>query len=271
MSAPDTTMPRIAIPEPSSDQEYKRKTLSAYLEAIQNCGGLPVVIPLDTPPGEMAEVISTCASILLPGSRADVDPEKYGERAVAACKPKDGLREAADELLLQDAFNLGKPIFGICYGVQMLNVWLNGTLVQDLTQGQAIPGPAIEHQHGDHEIEITPGCRLEQILAEALGKDHGHATAGSEQRRVRVNSSHHQAIREAGDRVRVVAVCPDDGVVEAIEAKEPRRGPQQFVIGVQWHPERSYDSSLASRLLFEAFVRASASWRLQPIQTSVVS
>jgi putative glutamine amidotransferase len=218
------------------------------------------------------KIADSCAGILLPGSGADVDPEKYGERPIAACSPKDPAREAADDLLLQDAHNLQKPILGICYGLQALNIWRNGTLIQDLPQAFAANGQGQDrekvlanHAAGRtvlhaHPVTLSPGSRLAAILDDASDVEH---TADFS--RISVNSSHHQAVGRLGDHLRMVARSPVDGVIEAVEGELP----DQFVLGVQWHPERSYQESSASRALFAAFVQAAATWRPRPIHVSV--
>ena len=265
--------PRIAIPVPTSiDHEYNELAWKQYAAAIERAGGVAVRVPLDEPQEALARIASSCAAILLPGSGADVDPEKYGEQPIPACAAKDPAREAADELLLQDAFNLQKPIFGICYGLQSLNVWRNGTLIQDLPQAFAVSDPGrnretmlAAHKAGRtvlkaHPVTLCPGSRLAAILADASDVEH---TADFS--RISVNSSHHQAVGRPGDQLRTVAKSPADGVIEALEGEAP----EQFVLGVQWHPERSYQESSASRALFAAFVQAAAAWRPRPIEASI--
>src|SRR5713226_9681603 len=125
--------PRIAIPEPCSyDRDYSNRALPPYLKAIEECGGDPVVVGLSATPEEVARLAASCSAILLPGSKADVDPQKFGQPRHPKTAPADPSRDAADELLLQDAYNMRKPIFGICYGLQSLNVWRTGTLVQHI-------------------------------------------------------------------------------------------------------------------------------------------
>lgn len=271
-SSETAAKPRIAIPEPSSlDPGYSRKKLPVYLHALQESGSIPIVVPLAAPPEEMAEIISTCAGALLPGSRADIDSKKYGSAACAACHPQDSPREAADEFLLRDSFNLGKPLLCICYGIQSLNVWLNGTLIQDLADDRTGEAPGIDHRRQEHEVEVEADSRLGGILS-AL--PHVKQTGSTPPRLlIPVNSTHHQAVLAPGDQVRAVARSSGDGVVEAIEAKN-RRGSEQYIIGVQWHPERTYDEEgdqgEVSRLLFKSFVSAAASWRPRPAQVPVV-
>jgi putative glutamine amidotransferase len=215
-----------------------------------------VVVSLSESPAHVAQLLAGTQGVLLPGSRFDVDPERFGEPRLPACGPADPARTAVDELLLQDAFNLHKPIFGICHGAQGLNVWCNGTLYQDLPSQI---GAAVNHSPGRtvadaHPIAITPGTRLATIQA-------GCATVN-----LCVNSSHHQAIHTVGDNLRVAALSPADGIVEAVELDSS----DHYVLAVQWHPERTYAENELSRALFANFVRAAQSWQPRRIEESVV-
>ena len=141
-----------------------------------------------------------------------------------------------------------KPVFGICYGLQSLNVWRTGTLDQTLP-------PGVNHTAGRkvaqaHRVQIEPSSKLAAILREAGALPPDNSLV------MPVNSSHHQAPEVLGDGLRLVAWCPDDGVKEAVEGTSP----DQFVLGVQWHPERTYDSEPASKAMFKALVRAAAEW-----------
>ena len=120
--------PRIAVPEPTStDEAYNQRSLPQYMRAIEASGGVGITIPLSQDAEAQMAAIKTCAGILLPGSPADVDPLRYGQQPVEACAARDERREAADALLLQEAFVSGKPLFGICFGLQSLNVWRHGS------------------------------------------------------------------------------------------------------------------------------------------------
>jgi putative glutamine amidotransferase len=247
---------RIAIPEPTTgDAAYNARSLPPYLAALQSVGMTPVVIPLHERQDRVARILGGTQGVLLPGSGFDVDPERYGEERIPACGPADPGRTAVDELLLQDAFNLHKPIFGICHGVQTLNVWLNGTLIQDLNIVMNTP---VNHAPGRtvvdaHPIRIAEGSRLASAASGALGAE--------------CNSSHHQAIGRLGDNLRVTGVCPIDDVIEAVELDSA----VHFVLGVQWHPERTYTASSLSRALFAAFAHAAEAWRPRPVEVSVAS
>jgi putative glutamine amidotransferase len=231
--------PRIAIPVPHSEAEYADRALPPYLRAIEEAGGEPVVVRLDLPNAEIARLAASCQAILLPGSRADIDPQKYGaSERHSQTAPADPRRDNADELLLQDAFNLRKPILGVCYGMQSLNVWRTGTLVQHLET--PITHRAERTVARAHRVALDPESLLARIVAPTAG--------GAE---LWVNSSHHQAVNAAGDGLRVVARA-EDGVAEALEGTSPG----QFVLAVQWHPERTFEQEPASRAIFEAFVKA---------------
>jgi putative glutamine amidotransferase len=256
--------PRIAIPVPTStDLAYNQRSWPQYAAAVERSGGVPVEIPLNETPRPIADLINTCQAVLLPGSPADVNPQKYGQDPIPECSPADSARENVDELLIQDAHNLYKPIFAICFGLQFLNVWRGGTLVQDLS---ILP---VNHTAGKsvavaHSAAIAPDSLLGSLL------DPAEAPAQDEFLRLPINSSHHQAIGIPGDGLRVAARCPQDGVIEAVEGGQASEGAtSHFVLGVQWHPERSYDLSPSSRTLFDRFVQQAAVWTPRPIHTSV--
>jgi putative glutamine amidotransferase len=118
---------RIAIPEPTgSDAAYNARSLPQYISALEAAGAKPVIVPLNELQERVARMLVDVQGVLLPGSGFDVDPERYGEARIAECGEADPARTAVDELLLQDAFNLRKPILAICHGAKTLNVWGNG-------------------------------------------------------------------------------------------------------------------------------------------------
>jgi putative glutamine amidotransferase len=240
-----TIAPRIAIPVPHSDREYAERALPQYEDAVRGAGGDPVRIELDQTPAQVMQQIERCDAVLLPGSRADIDPRKYSakrHRKTAAADPK---RDAADKLLLQDAYKLRKPVLGVCYGLQSLNVFRSGSLVQDIESEKA--DSKINHSPGRgvakaHTVEIEPGSRLAEIVGAS--------------KTIAVNSSHHQSADAVGDGLRVVARCAEDGIVEALEGTAPGH----FVLAVQWHPERSVNDgpevAEAAHAIFHAFIEA---------------
>ncbi len=258
--------PRIAVPVPTShDLDYNRRSWIQYAKALERSGADAVEVPLNQSPAETAKLIANCQGILLPGSGADVNPQKFGQETQPETAPADLARENVDELLLQDAHNMGKPIFAICFGTQMLNVWRGGTLVQHL-----MPMP-VNHQAGPsvgaaHPAAIAP----DSLLAELVASDLEPRTSNLEPR-IQINSSHHQAVGIPGDGLRVSARSPEDGVVEAIEQSVSDGTPTgvggNFILGVQWHPERTFEESAASRALFRRFVDEAAAWHPKPART----
>jgi putative glutamine amidotransferase len=235
------TTPRIAIPVPhSGDRDYAERALPLYEEAVRGAGGEPVRIELDQTPVQLMKQIRHCDAVLLPGSRADLDPRKYGAERHEKTAPADTKRNTVDELLLQDAYKMHKPVLGICYGLQSLNVYRAGSLVQHIES-------AINHSAGRtvakaHTVEIEPESRL----AEIVGARKVFA----------VNSSHHQSAERAGDGLRVVARSAEDGIIEALEGTALGH----FVLAVQWHPERSVNNGPevadSARAIFRAFIEA---------------
>ncbi|MGH9595478.1 MAG: gamma-glutamyl-gamma-aminobutyrate hydrolase family protein [Edaphobacter sp.] len=256
--------PRIAIPIPTStNADYNQRSWPQYAIAVERSGGEPVEIPLLASPAEIANLINTCQAVLLPGSPADVNPHKYGQDPIPECAPTDNPRENVDELLLQDAHNLYKPIVAICFGTQFLNVWRGGTLVQDLT-----PLPVNHSAGGSVAVAHTAAIAPESRLGNLLTSDEAPEQDGF--LRLPVNSSHHQAIGILGDGLRVSARSSQDAIIEAVEGGQATEGATaHFVLGVQWHPERSYDISPASHALFDRFVAEAKAWKPRPVRTSV--
>jgi putative glutamine amidotransferase len=144
-----------------------------------------------------------------------------------------------------------KPILGVCYGMQSLNVWRTGTLKQHLQTcvRHTPPDGAPPTTFIVHPVVVEAGTRLSHIVAPTIHQDHGSP-------KITVNSSHHQAVALPGDGMLISAVCPEDGTVEAIESTAP----DHFVIGVQWHPERSFDDDDYSKAIFRALVDAAREW-----------
>jgi putative glutamine amidotransferase len=233
--------PRIAIPVPhSGDAEYASRALPQYVRAVELAGGEAVAVPLDCVASKIEGVIDGCDGVLLPGSRADVLPAKYGAARGPKTAEADLPRDAVDELLLENAYARRKPILGICYGLQILNVHRAGSLVQHIES-------PVNHEAGRkvaiaHDVVVDEGSVLAWIVKEGNGN----------QAKLPVNSSHHQSADGVGNGLRVSARCPEDGIVEALEGTDP----DHFVLAVQWHPERSVDEDAASRAIFSAFVRA---------------
>jgi putative glutamine amidotransferase len=254
--------PRIAIPIPTTrDLPYNDRAWPLFETAVARSGGEPVAIPLALSPAELRDLIATCDGVVLPGSPADVDPALYGAERDPATAPADPAREAVDYALLNDAAKHGKPVLGVCFGVQSMNVWRGGTLIQDLT-----PLP-VNHEAGS-KVAIAHAALIAEDTLLASIVDRGEAPESETYLRLPINTSHHQAVGAPGEGLRIVARCPDDGVIEAVEL-DPHSEFQmfhvehsgadatqhpQFLLGVQWHPERSFEISPTSRALFSRLV-----------------
>lgn len=235
--------PRIAIPEPHSSRTYTEKRLPDYTQCIEAAGGEAVVISLALLPSEQAHLLKSCDGVLLPGSPADVDPEKFDEPRGAHTANPDVPRDNADELLLQDAYNMRKPVFGICYGVQSLNVWRTGKLLQHIESEVA---HEVKHEARAHTVKLHADTMLAKLAERS----------SSSKDELWVNSSHHQSLRVIGDGLRQSATSARDGIVEAVEGTSP----DQWVLGVQWHPERTFAEDAFSRTLFEEFIAQATRW-----------
>lgn len=208
-----------------------------YLQAIEQAGGLPVVLP---PLDAVEPLLSRLGGVCLSGG-PDLDPDSYGARRHRELGPTEPELDRFELALARHADARGMPILAICRGAQALNVARGGTLLQHLPEE---PGSSVEHRQREpgeratHEVAIAADSRL----ALALGE-----------RRVDVNSFHHQGAKRLGRGLRAVAWAPD-GVIEGIEAPD-----RDFVVGVQWHAEfLAHRADQAA--LFSEFVAAASSF-----------
>jgi putative glutamine amidotransferase len=260
--------PRVAIPMPhSTDREYAERAIPQYERAVALAGGEPVRIPLDQSADAVKNLVASCAAVLLPGSNADVDPARFHAAASPRTAAADLRREAVDDLLLEDAYAHRKPVLGICYGLQSLNVFRAGSLIQHVPDSLPEETRAkINHEAGKkvavaHMVQVEPTSVLAGIMnreghgfsrAQKIGQGSGALAPEDDSFIIPVNSSHHQSADAIGRGLRIVARCPDDNIIEAIEGTDPKH----FVIAVQWHPERSVDDDEASRAIFRALIEA---------------
>jgi putative glutamine amidotransferase len=243
--------PRVGVPYRTRKEELTGDftIIEKYVTAINRAGGEPVVISLGRSRAEVDHIAKTLDAILLSGSPSDVDPALFHSERHPQTAPADPDRERTDFALLEHAFAQKKPVLAICYGIQSLNVFLGGTLLQDIPSEV---GTKIEHEWDDengapetfHSIRIEPGSQLAQI-------------AGADE--ALVNSSHHQSVLEPGRDLRVVARS-EDQVIEAVEWT----GGGPWVVGVQWHPERIADKDPLARDLFRTLIEAA---RKAPVQS----
>ncbi len=235
--------PRIAIPMPhSTDREYGDRAIPQYERAVTQAGGEPVRVMLDQTDGTVKALIERCDGVLLPGSNADVDPVRFHQPRSPHTAKADPRRDEVDDLLLEDAYAHRKPLLGICYGLQSLNVFRKGSLIQHIPDflPEAMRAK-VNHEAGKkvavaHTVTIESATTLAEIVGEV---------------KLPVNSSHHQSADAIGDGLRIVARCAEDGIIEALEGTSP----DHFVLAVQWHPERSVEDDAASRAIFAALIK----------------
>lgn len=216
-----------------------------YSEAVEAAGGVPVHIALIAKPEYIAEVLSECDGVLLPGSNTDVDPRFYGEDPHCKLGTIISEKDETDRLVLAEAERLNLPILGICYGMQALNVHRGGTLIQDI---QSQVDGAIKHEQG------APATRDSHWIMFANDSFFGNLDSVQAVDEVRVNSSHHQAIGKVGEGLTETA-WTSDRVIECIE--DMRDG--KFILGVQWHPELTVQHADGiSKEIFTRFVNECA-------------
>jgi putative glutamine amidotransferase len=224
----DVTPPVVAVAWPKPD----------YVSALERAGA--AVRILDPERDDPRGAIAQCDALLLTGG-VDVDPVEYGEAERHPTVELDVVRDKYELALARAALDADVPVLAICRGAQVLNVAAGGTLIQDLSSSV---GPTLAHtinQPKDaiaHDVLVAPGTRLERLL-ERPAPD----------RRVAVNSRHHQAVKQPAPSFIVAAAAPD-GVIEAIEKPDA-----SFCVGVQWHPENFWRTGQFAGL-FEGLVRA---------------
>ncbi len=209
--------PRVGIPwrTTAEERQKNREKLDYYFRAVRRAGAEPLEVSLEQPREELERQLKEFDAFVLPGSPADVDPGRYGAARHLKTKTLDANRDATDEAILGHALGASKPVLAICYGCQVLNVHLKGTLLQDIPAEK--PGSL---RHGNTDLP-----------------------AGTAK----------------GDAVHPASFTPNsrlDGTIEGVEWT----GDANWVVGVQWHPERMPGDALAERL-FADFVSAARSSR----------
>lgn len=211
-----------------------------YIQAIEDLGGIPIILPLTADEHIQHRLVNQLNGILLTGSGPDLPPTLYGERKRFSFETMSRQRYEFELAMGRRAADQGVPLLGICGGMQAMNVALGGTLMQDIP-GQVTDPLVHQHTRGKsrlvHTIKVASGTLLRRIVREAT---------------VRVNSSHHQAVKALPSSL-IASAESSDGVIEALEAVD---GQHPFLLGVQWHPEYLYDRGESHRRLFQAFIKA---------------
>ncbi|MCM3782369.1 gamma-glutamyl-gamma-aminobutyrate hydrolase family protein [Neobacillus mesonae] len=211
--------------------------LPAYMKAIEDAGGIPVMLPLTTDVDMIDTLAHQFDGFLFTGGH-DINPELYDEKVEEVCGELCNERDIMESHLFNSVVELDKPVFGICRGLQLFNVLLGGTLYQDIPTQLDVKNSVNHKQnppytHLVHEVHIEEDNLLHNIL---------------QTDRLKVNSYHHQGIKKLSDKLTAAAKA-EDGIVEAVVMRD-----KSFILAVQWHPEFSYTVDSYSRKLFSAFV-----------------
>jgi putative glutamine amidotransferase len=234
--------PLIAVSTSVTVDKYPERAYvnASYLDAIQQAGGVPVPVPPQLGSAARAEILSRVQGVLLTGG-GDVDPARFDEAPHPTTSEVSTARDTLEIELTRWALGRRAPLLAVCRGLQVLNVALGGSLYQDIPSE---PGSPLDHSQSSlqgkarhiptHQVKVLEGSRLAGILG-ALEVD--------------VNSFHHQAIKRLGQGLTDVAWAPDS-IIEGVELGDA----DQFVVGVQWHPEELVTNDRAAFNLFAALV-----------------
>ena len=233
----DKMKPLVGVMPLWDDEKESIWMLPGYLDGIGEAGATPIIFPMTEDPEEISRLVDMCDGILLTGGH-DVTPSIYGEEPlegkISCCSKRDNM----EKLVLSNAIKEDKPVFGICRGIQFINAVLGGTLYQDLPTQH--PSSVEHHQTPPYDVPVHEVIvRKGTPLFESLGTE-----------RLRVNSYHHQAVKDVAPGLAVMAGS-EDGLVEALY-----RPDSKFLWAVQWHPEFSFKTDENSRKIFRAFVEA---------------
>ncbi|MDI6879985.1 MAG: gamma-glutamyl-gamma-aminobutyrate hydrolase family protein [Desulfitobacteriaceae bacterium] len=221
------------------DHDYSQNRLfqtKAYVQAVVEAGGLPLLVPFFRA-GQMNEELAQKLNGLMLTGGADIDPFFFGEPMLAATKEIDPERDEWEIALIQEFLRNDKPILGICRGMQVLNVAAGGSIYQDISSR---PGTWKHRQQAPswyptHSVQIIPESKIVQVLNQQV---------------LRVNSYHHQAVKDVAPGFKVNARS-EDGIIEGIESED-----KLWVFGIQWHAETMWERDINQLMIFQAFIRA---------------
>jgi putative glutamine amidotransferase len=209
----------------------------AYSQAVLNCGGAPLLVPISQNKSSLGAICGLVDGLILSGG-PDINPRFYREEPRQGLKDVDENQDEMELELARQAVAAEVPVFGICRGLQLLNVAMGGTLYQDIAL--QVPkacnhSPRADRSIVTHKVRIESDSRLEDTI---------------QRRSLWVNSKHHQAVRDPAPGL-VIGAVASDGIIEALE--DPNR---PFILGVQWHPEGLWQKDASARKLFKALVTA---------------
>lgn len=219
-----------------------------YVNAIEASGGAAILLPPAEKPAAIEGYLDLIDGLVITGGEFDIDPALYGEKKIQQCGELKPDRTKMEFLLYRAVRKRNIPVLGVCGGMQVINVAHGGTLYQDI--GVQKPG-AIRHEQkpipsakASHTVTVAKNSLLSRITKKAV---------------LKVNSTHHQAIKDIGKGFAASGVCPD-GIVEAIE---PDKKGGVFLLGVQWHPELLTPHDEPSLLIYKKFVAAAKKYQAQ--------
>ncbi|WP_103104320.1 gamma-glutamyl-gamma-aminobutyrate hydrolase family protein [Brevibacillus reuszeri] len=229
-------------------EQSKYSTVSRnYIDSIYAAGGLPVNIPIISNESNYDDYIQMLDGLLFTGGN-DIAPYYFGENPVRELNSMSSIRDEYEFSLFKAAYEKNMPIFGICRGIQLINVAMDGSLYQDIySQCPGTLGHSPEHTASDefyHAVQIKVDTQLYEIFGEE---------------RIFTNSFHHQSVKKLGNNL-IATAYSEDGIVEAIESTEDR-----FLLGVQWHPECMTKRHPMFLKLFRAFVEASVQYKQKEV------
>jgi len=233
--------PRIGISLDADEAKVRYELKRTYVDAVLAAGGLPILIPF-VAPDHADEYLTLLDGLVLSGGAFDVPPALYGEEARPVCGPLIPERTDTELRLLRAALAGGTPVLGVCGGMQLLNVALGGSLHQDVPTDLGIDLHQQPHPKDvpSHDVEVVAGTRLAALVG-----------AGA----LRVNSTHHQAVKSVAPGL-VVSARAADGLVEGIELPG-----HPYALGVQWHPESALRHVPRHAELYRGLVRAAVERR----------
>lgn len=211
--------------------------LPMYLDGIYAAGGIPVILPLEIDKKDIASITAKFDGFLFTGGQ-DIEPKLYGEEKQDFCSEVNEARDALEFDIFEEVLRQGKPVLGICRGMQLINAALGGTLYQDLEMMHKSETYVLHKQQAPYHVP----CHTVQVLQGTLL----HSIVKTEE--LQVNSLHHQAVKKLSPKLEACAISKD-GIVEAVFMKD-----KKFVLAVQWHPEFLFKKDYYSRNIFGAFV-----------------
>ena len=220
------------------DDERTSKIVNAYTNAIESSGGIPILLPYVKNEETIESFVNMCDGFLFSGG-VDIAPARYGEETKPTCGQIQLYRDELEFKIFDKIIKTHKPILAICRGIQIINVALGGTLYQDIPT--EIDTQLLHKRQSDdspvpmHSVKIIEGTPLFDLI--------GNVTMNA-------NSYHHQAIKDLGHGLKVMALA-EDGIIEAAYLDSER-----YIRAYQWHPEKIYDTSADNRLIFDDFIKA---------------